>query len=110
MAQDAVPAWFEPAMTTLLAPIRITLAQTRNFHFLDGSIIPFMIVPFNDGSMPTEAPHNLLPLVNVAAVRALTEAQTTAYAVGYALGNVGPAPAGRAAIGRAVGCTVPVDV
>jgi len=104
----AAPAWFHPAMTTILAPIRITFAQTRNNQLHDGSFTPFTIVPFNDGSMPTEAPLNLPPLVTAAAIRALTAAQSTAYAVGYALGNVGAAPARRVAIGRAIGCTVPI--
>ena len=128
-------------MTTILAPIQILLAQvsldlvafyktnerqTRNHQLHDGSFTPFMIVPFNDGTMPTQAPvsspsfdsrnslcisytqHNLPPLVNVAAIRALTEAQTLVYAAGYGLGNVEPAPARRVAIGRAVGCTVAI--
>lgn len=59
-------------MTTILAPIRIAVAkvwlglvvfiyktnepQTRNYQLFDGRFSPFMIVPFNDGSMPTEAP------------------------------------------------------
>ena len=125
-------------MTTILAPIQIMLAQVcldlvalyktnefqiRNHQLRDGGFAPFTVVPFNDGSMPTQAPvsfpsvdsqknlrigdtqHNLPPLVNVAAIRALTAAQTTAYAAGYGLGNVGAAPARRFAIGRAVGCT-----
>ncbi|KAF8237577.1 hypothetical protein L208DRAFT_1211071, partial [Tricholoma matsutake] len=65
----------------------------------------FMIVPFNDGSMPTQAPHNLLPLVTAAAIGALTMAQSTAYAVGYALENVEAAPLRQIVIRRAVGCT-----
>jgi hypothetical protein len=135
------PAWFEPAMNTILAPIQITLAQvwldlvalyktnepqTRNHQLLDGVFTPFTIVPFNNGRMPTQAPvsslsldsrnslrightqHNLPPLVNVAAIRALTAAQTTAYAAGYGLGNIAAAADRRVAIGRAVGCTVAI--
>jgi hypothetical protein len=60
-------------MRTILAPIRITLAQvrldlvafyetnepqTRNNQLHDGGFTPFTIVPFNDGSMPTQAPVN----------------------------------------------------
>jgi hypothetical protein len=30
--------------------------QTRNYQIHDGGFVQFMIVPFNDGSMPTEAP------------------------------------------------------
>jgi len=69
-AAAAVPDWSQSAMTTILAPVRITLAQTRNHQLHDGGSTPFTIVPFNDGSMPTETPHNLPPLVNVAAIRA----------------------------------------
>jgi hypothetical protein len=47
-------------------------------------------------------------LVNVAAIRSLTVAQTTAYAAGYALENDGPAAARQVAIGRVVGCTVDI--
>jgi hypothetical protein len=58
-------------MAAILAPIRITLAQviffpahlatvnkpqTRNHQLNDGSFTPFVIVPFNDGSLPTD-PH-----------------------------------------------------
>jgi hypothetical protein len=133
--------WFKPAITTILAPTRILLAQvwldlvalcktnelqTRNHQLLDGEFTSFIIVPFNDGSMPTEAPvsspsldswnslqivhtqHNLLALVNVAAIRALTVPQTTAYAAGYGLGNIRATAERRKAIGRAVGCTVEV--
>ncbi|KAF8495738.1 hypothetical protein F5888DRAFT_1709685 [Russula emetica] len=107
-AEVAAPAWFQPAMTAILAPIRMTLAQTRNHELHDGTFTPFTIVPFNDGSMPTEAPHNLPPLVNVAAIRALTAPQTTAYTAGYGLGNIRAAPARRVAIGRAVGCSVAI--
>ncbi|KAF8800395.1 hypothetical protein BYT27DRAFT_7117675 [Phlegmacium glaucopus] len=107
-AAAAAPAWFHPAMTTILAPIRITLAQTRNHQLHDGSFTPFTIVPFNDGTMPTQNPHNLPPLVNAAAIRQLTAGESTLYAVGYELGNIGPAPARRVAIGRVVGCTVAI--
>jgi hypothetical protein len=52
--------------------------------------------------------HNLSPLVNVDAIRALNVAQTIAYAAGYALGNIGDAQARRVAIGRAIGCPVAI--
>ncbi|KAF8222386.1 hypothetical protein L208DRAFT_1446391 [Tricholoma matsutake] len=107
-ALAAAPAWFQPAMTAIMAPFQVMLAQTQNHLRHDGSFTPFTIVPFNDGSMPTQAPHNLPPLVTAAAIRALTVAQSTAYAVGYALENVGAAPLRRIVIGRAVGCTVPI--
>jgi len=106
--EDAAPAWFQPAVAQALAPIQITLAQMWNFQLLDGSYTPFKIVPFSNGSMPTQPPHNLPPLNNVAAIRALTAAQTHAYCAGYDLGNIGQAQARRAAIGRAVGCTVAI--
>ncbi|KAM6504423.1 hypothetical protein JOM56_001366 [Amanita muscaria] len=111
-AVAGVPAWFQPAMisilTPIMAPIQITLALTRNNQLHDGSFTPFTIVPFNDGSMPTHDPHNLPPLLNAAAVRALTAAESTAYAVGYAVGHAMPAGARRVTIGRAIGCTVAI--
>jgi hypothetical protein len=85
-----------------------------------------MIVPFNDGSMPTQDPvsslsfnslnslqishtqHNLPPLINVAAIRVLTSPQTIAYAAGYGLVITGTAATRQAAIGRAIGCTVAI--
>ena len=134
--QAVMPGVLNP----LLAPMKVMLAQvclnlvtlhkpnspqTRNHQLHDGRFINFSIVPFNDGTMPTEAPvssrsldsynscklaiqHNLPPLLNIAAIRALTAAQSTAYVVGYGLGNVGNAPARRVAIGRAIGCSIAV--
>ncbi|KAN0109213.1 hypothetical protein V8E52_009541 [Russula decolorans] len=107
-AEAAAPAWFQPAMTLALAPIQIKLAQTRNYQLYDGGFTPFMIVPFNDGSMPTQDPHNLPPLINVAAIRVLTSPQTIAYAAGYGLVITGTAATRQAAIGRAIGCTVAI--
>ena len=62
-------------MTRLLAPIKVTLAQvrlyfeflhesdefqTRNYQLNDGSFAPFVIVPFQDGSMPNQGPVSFL--------------------------------------------------
>jgi hypothetical protein len=52
--------------------------------------------------------HNLPPLLDVAAVRALTPAQSTDYVNGYQLGNIGQAAARRKAIGRAIGCVIAI--
>jgi len=64
-------------MTAVLAPIQITLAQVwlnlmalyktnkpqiRNHLLHDGSFTPFTIVPFNDVSIPTQAPVSSLTL------------------------------------------------
>ncbi|KAF8239062.1 hypothetical protein L208DRAFT_177388 [Tricholoma matsutake] len=43
-------------MTAIMAPFQVMLAQTQNHLCHDGSFTPFTIVPFNDGSMPTQAP------------------------------------------------------
>jgi hypothetical protein len=95
--------------------------QYKNSYLDDGSFIPFAIVPFKDGCMPAEVlfhlildmayipvalQHNLPPLLNVAAIRALTAPQTIAYAKGYSLGHIAKAANRRGAIGRAVGCSV----
>ena len=133
----AAPAWFVPALqgvlNPLLVPMQISLAKAclnlvtlhkpnssdHKRQLYDGSFTNFDIVPFNDGTMPSQAPvssrsldsyntcklviqHNLPPLLNVAAIRALTAVQSTAYAVGYGLGDVDGAPARRAASGRAI--------
>jgi hypothetical protein len=125
-------------MTAILAPIRITFAQviifpahlatvnkpqTRNHQLHNGTLTPFVIVPFNDGSLPT-APlvssildfatksdthqHNLPPLFNAATINTLTAQQATAYANGYELGHIPQLAARKKAIARAIGCTVPL--
>ena len=52
--------------------------------------------------------HNLPPLIDIDTIRGLTGPQATAYANGYGLGHIAGVPARRAAIGRAVGCTVAI--
>jgi len=116
--------------------MRQTLVQTAinknswasDHQLQDGGSTPFMIVPFNDGSMPTQAPvsspalgswnsmpishaqHHLPPLTDVTAIRALTAAHSSAYAAGYDLGDIESVPARRAAIGRAIGCTLKINI
>lgn len=82
----------------------------QNHQLHDGSTTDFKIVPFTDGSMPPQAPvsyplhdpwithilaiqHNLPPLVDAAAIRALTGPQATTYANGYGLGHIPGVPA-----------------
>ena len=130
-----------------LAQVRITLAQvchtasdwywcfvsydelskTRNHQLFDGKSVPFVVVPFNDGSMPPVSPspshlnleywlaHTVtlsqahLPLIrSVATIRSLNAMETTAYAAGYELGNIATVAERRKAIGRAIGCSVAV--
>ncbi|KAK9320624.1 hypothetical protein V1517DRAFT_369033 [Lipomyces orientalis] len=69
----------------------------------DGEHVLFRIVPFNDGSMPTEHPNNLPPLYTLAAIEGLNFEQLRAYCAGYEVGagnTVQMRVELRAAIGR----------
>ncbi|KAK9327446.1 hypothetical protein V1520DRAFT_348852 [Lipomyces starkeyi] len=69
----------------------------------DGEHVLFRIVPFNDGSMPTEHPNNLPPLYTLAAIEGLNFDQLRAYCAGYEVGagnTVQMRVKVRAAIGR----------
>ncbi|KAK9320578.1 hypothetical protein V1517DRAFT_354375 [Lipomyces orientalis] len=57
----------------------------------DGVNTTFSVIPFRDGSMPTEHPHNLPPLHRLAAVNTLNREHLNAYCAGYGI------PAGRVA-------------
>ncbi|KAI0066629.1 hypothetical protein BV25DRAFT_1820660 [Artomyces pyxidatus] len=63
--------------TTRMAVVAI------NQECLDGSIRPFAILPFPDGSDPTAPPIDLPPLRCANDVKGLTAEQAHAYAVGY---------------------------
>jgi hypothetical protein len=43
-------------MLDLVALYMTNEPQTQNYQLFDGGFTLFMIVPFNDGSMPTQAP------------------------------------------------------
>ena len=63
---DAAPPWFLPAlnavMTAQLAPIKISVAKTRNMLLYNGQVSQaFDIVPFLDGSMPNAPPVSFSP-------------------------------------------------
>jgi len=49
----------------------------------DGDVVQFEIVPFNDGSDPTQPPHNLPPLHSFNVIETLHGAQLVAYLNGY---------------------------
>ncbi|KAK9489760.1 hypothetical protein V1508DRAFT_427078 [Lipomyces doorenjongii] len=69
----------------------------------DGEHVLFRIVPFNDGSMPTEHPNDLPPLYTLAAIEGLNFDQLRAYCAGYEVGagnTVQMRVKVRAAIGR----------
>ncbi|KAK9368166.1 hypothetical protein V1509DRAFT_565268, partial [Lipomyces kononenkoae] len=51
----------------------------------DGERIPFFVVPFRDGSLPTHPPHNLPALQSFAAIEGLNMEQLRAYCGGYQL-------------------------
>ncbi|KAK9427654.1 hypothetical protein V1505DRAFT_317250 [Lipomyces doorenjongii] len=68
----------------------------------DGDQIPFALVPFNDGSMPTEYPHNLPPLYRLMDIEGLNAEHLRAYCTGYGA-NMGNAAQMKARIRRAIG-------
>ncbi|KAK9494055.1 hypothetical protein V1508DRAFT_396471 [Lipomyces doorenjongii] len=68
----------------------------------DGDQIPFVLVPFNNGSMPTEYPHNLPPLYRLMDIESLNAEHLRAYCTGYGA-NMGNAAQMKARIRRAIG-------
>lgn len=63
------------------------------------------VVPFLNGTWPTDPPHNLPPLVDVGIINALAGPQATAYLVGYGQPVPNRIADRRKAIRIAVGCT-----
>ncbi|KAF5381565.1 hypothetical protein D9615_005636 [Tricholomella constricta] len=104
-AGDTVPPpWFAPAMASLTRIAR-NLCITHNCLAGDGRVRRFEVIPFHDGTLPTDPPHNLPPLVNVAAINALTGPQATAYLRGYGRPIPRSVATRRRAIRDTVGCT-----
>ncbi|KIY68511.1 hypothetical protein CYLTODRAFT_421542 [Cylindrobasidium torrendii FP15055 ss-10] len=67
----------------------------------DGRTIPYVVMPFLDGSRPDQAPHSLPPLLNVDTIEDLTDDEVDAYVEGYGLSRAH----GRDAIKAYIGCT-----
>ena len=93
-------------------PFILTSVQTCNQQLDNGQFVPFVIVPFQDGTMPNQASIKFLsssplfsclkqelrhlttssrtssPLTTAVTIRGLNLAQATSYAQGYGLGHI----------------------
>ncbi|KAK9249744.1 hypothetical protein V1507DRAFT_500365 [Lipomyces tetrasporus] len=69
----------------------------------DGVQLTLNIIPFADGSMPTQHPHNLPPLFTLAAMNGLERPQLDQYCQGYDIPATGQLGAIRGRLRRAVG-------
>ncbi|KAF5381721.1 hypothetical protein D9615_005626 [Tricholomella constricta] len=104
---DVAPPWFAPTENAIMGLSRLATI-THNLLSGDGHARPFVVVPFPNGAMPTDPPHNLPALVNVAIINALTGPQSTAYLQGYGVPVPNQVAARRTALRAVVGCTVEV--
>ncbi|KAF8707334.1 hypothetical protein AX14_013610 [Amanita brunnescens Koide BX004] len=68
-----------------LNPISIRGSRALNATNEDGTIVPFEIVLFVDGTDPTAPPHNLPALTSTAIIDALQGVQAAQYLNGYGL-------------------------
>jgi len=106
ISAEAVPAWFEPAvrkvLNDVLTPVKRTAARSYNLQCRDGIARPFEIVPFLDGRLPTDQPHNLPALRNAEAIQGLSAQEVNTYMTGYGLDLTIQEP--KRAIGREIGC------
>ncbi|KAF8223689.1 hypothetical protein L208DRAFT_1411515 [Tricholoma matsutake] len=117
---DQAPAWFAgalaaglatalpPLLTRALAPLTKTISQVHNQQCDDGVHLQYKVLPFTDGTFPTDQEHGLPALVNVNSIRALTGPQASAYLAGYGLPGVHAIDERKRAIGREIGCPVKV--
>ncbi|RDB15799.1 hypothetical protein Hypma_003643 [Hypsizygus marmoreus] len=107
-ANTVEPPWFKPtvhaALTKAFADFMRCTMTAQNMMSGDGRVRPFRVVPFIDGSLPTDPPHNLPALLNVAVINALTGEEATAYLVGYDLPVPRTLAARKKAIRIEVGC------
>lgn len=126
----AAPPWFEAALASAVAPLnrRVEMLEARmaemaakcakleawqiiqyNKEQDDGHIphTEFKVVPFPDGTWPTQYPHKLPPLKTIENIVDLTEDEMDRYIRGY-YPDRDPASGGkRDALREAVGCTSP---
>ncbi|KAF9510082.1 hypothetical protein BS47DRAFT_1364782 [Hydnum rufescens UP504] len=82
--QVIAPAWFAPVQQLLNnmwqevthvqqgANNYVRLAELINVQNTDSQIFPFALVLFNDGTDPTQEPHNLPALTSIHAINRLT--------------------------------------
>ncbi|KAF8807541.1 hypothetical protein BYT27DRAFT_7223358 [Phlegmacium glaucopus] len=111
-AQAGQPQWFGPALAAGLAaglaPLTRITSMTYNLLSGDGRSRPFQVIPFANGVLPTDPPHNLPALVDIVAIRMLTGPEATAYLVGYNLPVPNAVRARKVAICHEIGCTTGV--
>jgi len=94
------PPWLHPALQQLrqeirddirneirneLVPIRAQLKRRINWGRGDGGVVAFDIVPFADGSDPTQEPHELDPLHSFAIINNLEGPEIINYLNGYGI-------------------------
>jgi len=90
------PPWLHPALQQLrreirddiryeLTPIRAQIRRCINWGRGDGSVVAFDIVPFADGSDPTQEPHKLDPLHSFAIINNLEGPKIINYLNGYGI-------------------------
>lgn len=87
--QDAIQQLCADLRNDIRAEIMPDLRRLMNQSRLDGTVVAFKVVPFTDGSDPTQPPNNLPPLHSVNAIENLNGHDVVAYLVGY--GVVPPA-------------------
>ncbi|KAH9999082.1 hypothetical protein BJV77DRAFT_1064558 [Russula vinacea] len=119
----AAPAWFAGAVLQVIngpneicdsiAEIRASLismkrmdAKAWNIHCDDGHQRPYCVMPFLNGGIPTQPPHNLPELRNVDAIRGLDGPQSASYMNGYGLGYIHLIVERKRRIGQEIGCPV----
>jgi len=111
----AGPPWFQQAIAQInarfdrvdanLRSIQVISALSYNKQCHDGRHTPFVEVPFRNGDMPTELPHDLPILENFDDVENLTAVQSARYWHGYCGGNLPGEQLRLARIRKAIGCT-----
>ncbi|KAK9373326.1 uncharacterized protein V1513DRAFT_459910 [Lipomyces chichibuensis] len=85
-AQTDISRRLDTVVRTQNLPLIGPRREREENRTADGEHVPFRIVPFNDGSMPTEQPINLPPLYTLAAIEELNFDQLRAYCAGYGVG------------------------
>ncbi|KAF8812885.1 hypothetical protein BYT27DRAFT_7132131 [Phlegmacium glaucopus] len=93
--QAVAPRWFQGAIQQLRvdlqndmrsmirAEILPDLKRLMNKHRGEGIVVPFEVVPFTNGSDPTQPPNNLPPLHSINVIENLNENDLVEYLTGY---------------------------
>jgi len=115
---DEGPPWFQKAIAQInaridrieneLRRVRAMAAWSFNSQQHDGRFVAFAEVPFPNGQMPTEPPHNLTPLRNLDDITNLTAVESAHYWNHYYHGNLPALPHRLTMIRSAIGCTAEI--